>query len=241
MRSRRGSWLPSAILLAISLLLSAISVACGRAAPTPVARARSLLLVTIDTLRADHVGAYGYARARTPTVDALARGGALFERAYAAAPITLTSHATLLTGRYPPGHGARDNGLHVSDSVPTLATMLHAAGFRTAAFVAAFPLDHQFGLNRGFDVYSDRMPRGSDGRLMNERPGSQVVDEAIAWLGAAPATSNQQPAPSNQQRFFLWVHLFEPHAPYGDPASGRSTMDRYDDEIATADREIGRL
>jgi len=236
-------------LSALPLALSALLVtSCTRAArQPPTARAENLLLITIDTLRADHVGAYGYARARTPTVDALARGGALFERAYAAAPITLTSHATLLTGRYPPGHGARDNGLRVSDSVPTLATMLHAAGFRTAAFVAAFPLDHQFGLNRGFDVYSDRMPRGSDGRLMNERPGSQVVDEAIAWLGVAPAASTQPPAPSPQQpapspqRFFLWIHLFEPHAPYGDPASGRSTMDRYDDEIATADREVGRL
>jgi len=153
-------------LSALPLALSALLVtSCTRAArQAPTARAENLLLVTIDTLRADHVGAYGYARARTPTLDALARGGALFERAYAAAPITITSHATLLTGRYPPGHGARDNGLRVSDSVPTLATTLHAAGFRTAAFVAAFPLDHQFGLNRGFDVYSDRMPRGSDGR-----------------------------------------------------------------------------
>jgi Flp pilus assembly protein TadD len=124
----------------------------------------------------------------------------------------------------------------VSDAVPTLATTLHAIGFRTGAFVAAFPLDHQFGLNRGFDVYGDRMPRGSDGRLMNECPGSQVVDEATAWLGSAPAP----PAPP-AQRFFLWIHLFEPHAPYGDPASGRSTIERYDDEIATADREVGRV
>src|SRR2546428_2904954 len=131
MRSRRGSWLPSAILLAISLLLSAISVACGRAAPTPVARARSLLLITIDTLRADHVGAYGYARARTPTLDALARSGAVFERAYAAAPITLPSHATILTGRYPPGHGARDNGMRVSANVSTLANRPPARGFKT--------------------------------------------------------------------------------------------------------------
>ena len=242
--------LPFALSCVLCCALASVLLAlgCGRAAPQqPNTRAENLLLITIDTLRADHVGAYGYARARTPALDALALGGALFERAYAAAPITLTSHATLLTGRYPPGHGARDNGLRVSDSAPTLATTLRAAGFRTAAFVAAFPLDHQYGLNRGFDVYSDRMPRGSDGRLMNERPGSQVIDEAIAWLGAAPAPSpqppatNQQPATSNQSRFFLWVHLFEPHAPYGDPASGRSTIDRYDDEIATADHEIGRL
>ena len=103
------------------------------------------------------------------------------------------SHATLLTGRYPPGHGARDNGLRVSPTVPTLATELQARGFRTAAFVAAFPLDHQFGLNRGFDVYSDHLPRGSDGRLANERPASQVIAEAITWLRQR---SPEPPAPS---------------------------------------------
>jgi arylsulfatase A-like enzyme/Flp pilus assembly protein TadD len=206
--------------------------ACARAAPAPPP-ARNLVLVTIDTLRADHVGAYGYARARTPTLDRLAADGARFEHAYAAAPITLTSHATMLTGRYPPAHGARDNGVAMSSAVPTLGTALHAQGFQTAAFVAAFPLDHQFGLNRGFDVYGDRLPRGADGRLMNERPARLVVDDAIAWLGAVGGAT--------ARRFFLWVHLFEPHAPYGDPSSGRSVLDRYDDEIATADREIGRL
>src|SRR5262249_58082542 len=107
--------------------------ACARPPQQATARPRNLLLVTIDTLRADHVGAYGYARARTPTLDALAAGGVRFDRAYAAAPITLPSHATLLTGRYPQGHGARDNGLHVSASVPTLATELRARGYKTAA------------------------------------------------------------------------------------------------------------
>jgi arylsulfatase A-like enzyme/cytochrome c-type biogenesis protein CcmH/NrfG len=213
-------------------------------------------LITIDTLRADHVGAYGYTRARTPALDGLAKSGAAFEHAYAAAPITLPSHATLLTGRYPPGHGARDNGLKMSADVPTLATILHARGLRTAAFVAAFPLDHQFGLNRGFDVYGDRLPRQPNGLLANERPASEVIDEALAWLrtvrgeSAIPnpqsAISNLQSAISNPQSpipspFFLWIHLFEPHAPYGDPSSGRSVLDRYDDEIATADREIARL
>jgi arylsulfatase A-like enzyme/Flp pilus assembly protein TadD len=202
-------------------------------------------LITIDTLRADHVGAYGWARARTAALDTLARDGALFDRAYAAAPITLPSHATLLTGRYPPGHGARDNGVGVRPDVPTVATELHAQGFRTAAFVAAFPLDHQFGLNRGFDVYSDRLPRGPDGRPANERRGSDVIDEAIAWLRTEdqrPPTTGQPPTTGH---FFLWVHLFEPHAPYGDPSSpagaARPALDRYDDEIAAADREVGRL
>jgi choline-sulfatase len=226
-----------------------MTAACSSASgPRPTPTARNLVLITIDTLRADHVGAYGYTHARTPVLDGLASGGALFEHAYAAAPITLPSHATLLTGRYPPGHGARDNGLRVAPTVPTMATELHARGFATAAFVAAFPLDHQFGLNRGFDVYGDRLPRGADGRLANERPAADVVNDAIAWLrerrttNAERRTSNDEPRTSNHERpFFLWVHLFEPHAPYGDPSSTRPALDRYDEEIATADREAGRL
>src|SRR5262249_23085990 len=227
---------PLVIIFCALCVLCGCFSACRRDAPQPVrARAHNLLLITIDTLRADHVGAYGYTRARTPTLDALAASGARFDRAYAPAPITLPSHATLLTGRYPLGHSARDNGMPVSATVPTLATELHARGFRTAAFVAAFPLDHQFGLNRGFDVYGDQLPRQPNGQIANERPASAVVDDAIAWLQQlAPGT--QPPAP-----FFLWVHFFEPHAPYGDPASQRPVLDRYDEEIATADREIGRL
>jgi arylsulfatase A-like enzyme/Flp pilus assembly protein TadD len=212
-----------------------VMAACSTQMPASKPSARNLVLITIDTLRADHVGAYGWTRARTSTLDAIAKNGALFEHAYAAAPITLPSHATLLTGRYPPGHGARDNGLRISPDVPTLATELRAKGFATAAFVAAFPLDHQFGLNRGFDVYGDRLPRGADGRLANERPAADVVNDAIAWLNKF-AISNQQSA------FFLWVHLFEPHAPYGDPSNAsRPALERYDEEIATADREAGRL
>ncbi len=212
------------LLLSFALCFSASCT--GPAAPP---RAHNLLLITVDTLRADRVGAYGYARARTQRIDALAATGAVFEHAYAAAPITLPSHATILTGRYPPGHGARDNGIKVSDNTPTLATELKARGLRTAAFVAAFPLDHQFGLARGFDVYSDRLPRDQAGRQANERPAADVANEAIAWLGGAPGTP-----------FFLWVHFFEPHAPYeGDPS--RPVADRYDDEIAIVDREIGRL
>jgi choline-sulfatase len=232
MRSRHGSWLMA---IAISLQPSALSLGCARAPQPSQSRARSVVLITVDTLRADRLGAYGYARARTPNLDALAQAGTLFERAHAAAPVTLPSHATILTGRYPPGHGSRDNGMRVSADVPTLATTLHAGGVKTAAFVAAFPLDHQFGLNRGFDVYGDRIPRATDGRLENERPASHVVDDAIAWLRQL-APSPQPPPP-----FFLWVHLFEPHAPYGDPSSGRPAADRYDDEIATVDREVGRL
>jgi arylsulfatase A-like enzyme len=225
MMMRRAAW---------SLLLLTLP-ACSAPPPRP-AGARNLLLVTIDTLRADHVGAYGYDRARTPALDELARQGVRFDRAYAAAPITLPSHATMLTGRYPPGHGSRHNLDPIDPAVPTLPAILRARGFATAAFIAAFPLDHRFGLSRGFDVYGDRMPRDLTGRLLNERPGRAVVDEAIAWLQRTTGAAGPR-------RFFLWVHLFEPHAPYGDPrtAPGRSAVDRYDDEIAIADAQAGRL
>jgi arylsulfatase A-like enzyme len=159
-----------------------------------------------------------------------------FERAYATAPITLPSHATMMTGRYQQGHGARHNGMRIDLSVPTLADTLGAAGFSTGAFVAAFPLDRRFGLIKGFRTYSDRMPRGARGRLDSERPGREVVDEALAWL-----------ASNRGGRFFLWVHLFEPHPAgsqgvhRGSPRGrvperahpiGAQRVDRDDDEIA---------
>ena len=217
---------------------------CGRDTIPASPRVRNLLLITIDTLRADRVGAYGWSRARTPALDRLAAEGVVFDRAYAAAPITLPSHATILTGRYPPGHGSRDNGMRMSTAPATIATELHARGFATAAFVAAFPLDHQFGLDRGFDVYGDRLGHEPDGRPANERSASQVVDEAIAWLhstaGPGLPASPAQPALPAHRPFFLWVHFFEPHAPYAGDRS-RLAVDRYDDEVATADAAVGRV
>jgi arylsulfatase A-like enzyme/Tfp pilus assembly protein PilF len=225
---------PAGVLIGVGLSLTlACSPPAGPAATPVVARPQHLLLVTVDTLRADRVGSYGYARAKTPAMDALARAGVRFDRAFAPAPITLTSHATLLTGLNPPGHGARHNGMPVRDGVATLATALADAGFTTAAFVSAFPLDRRFGLARGFAVYDDRLPRQDDGRPADERAGASTVDAARAWL------DEHRVAP-----FFLWVHLFEPHAPYGDSAHGplaRSAQDRYDDEVAEADRQIARL
>ncbi len=191
---------------------------------------RHVLLITIDTLRADRVGAYGYTKARTPHLDALAAAGLTATRAYATAPVTLPSHASILSGRYPPAHGARHNGVAMGEGVPTLATTFKAAGFATGAFVSAFPLDRRFGLAAGFDAYGDRWARGPDGRPADERAGQLTVDEALAWRRS-----------TGDARTFLWVHLFEPHAPYGDAASGRPLSDRYDDEIAEADRQVGRL
>ena len=168
----------SALQRITNVALAACSMAAyGCSTPQPNApprteTARHLVFVTIDTLRADRVGAYGYSRARTPTIDGLARRGVRFERAYATAPITLSSHASLMSGRYPPGHGARHNGMHVDNSVPTLAKTLSAAGFATGAFVTAFPLDKRFGLNAGFNVYSDRLPRPGS-RPANSRPAGK--------------------------------------------------------------------
>src|SRR5437899_424511 len=126
--------------------------------PAGALRGANVLLVTIDTLRADHVGAYGQNGALTPTIDALAKDGLRFERTYAHVPLTLPSHTTLLTGAYPTRSGVRDNGaFRLGERTPTLTSALRQAGYRTGAFVGAFVLDARFGLNRGFDVYDDRM------------------------------------------------------------------------------------
>jgi arylsulfatase A-like enzyme/Tfp pilus assembly protein PilF len=221
-----------ALIVAACIAVTGCGPTNGTAPAQQTAPARSLVVITIDTLRADHVGAYGYSAAHTPTLDRLAREGARFTHAYATAPITLTSHASLMTGRYPAGHGARHNGMRIDLKTPTLADTLGASGFTTAAFIAAFPLDRRFGLIKGFHTYGDRMPPGRNGRAINERPGREVVAEAIAWL-----------ASHRDRRFFLWVHLFEPHAPYGDPSDPRHlpALARYDEEIAEADRQAGRL
>ena len=200
------------------------------ASPQPGTTApRNLVIVTIDTLRADRVGAYGYQPARTPVMDDLARAGAKFTNAIATAPITLTSHASLLSGRYPPGHGARHNGIAAAADVPMLAEAFKSRGWSTAAFVSAFPLDRRFGLARGFDTYDDQLPRAPAGEALNERAGMETAERARDWLIAHSA-----------QPFFLWLHLFEPHAPYGSPAGG-SLSARYDAEIAIADNAIGHL
>ena len=227
-------------LIGAATLAATLAAACGSPRVTPPGTtavstsaapvAQHVLLITIDTLRADHVGAYGAAGARTQTLDALARDGARFERAWATAPITLPSHASLLTGRYPPAHGSRHNGIAVDPAVPTLATRFKAAGFATAAFVSAFPLDRQVGLAAGFDVYDDDLPRGPNGRPLNERTGADTVTRAVAWLQS-----------QSTARVFVWVHLFEPHAPYGTPGSGGTAIARYDDDVAAADRETARL
>jgi arylsulfatase A-like enzyme/Tfp pilus assembly protein PilF len=187
----------------------------------------------VDTLRADRLGAYGWEKAETPAIDALARRGTLFEHAFTVAPITLPAHASVLTGRFPSRHGIRGNSFYTLDEAEiTLAEVLRASGYRTGAVVGAAVLDRRFGLNRGFDFYDDEMPGGRDG-LIADRSAASVVSRALAWLASV----------GTESPFFLWVHLFDPHHPYEPPQPLRFRFDGapYDGEVAYVDGEIQRL
>jgi choline-sulfatase len=200
----------------------------------PEGQGASVLLITIDTLRADHVGAYGATTGATPHIDALARRGTLFEEAVSSVPLTLPSHATLLSGLEPPHHGLHANGRAAFPADrPTLATILQARGYATGAFVAAYVLDRRFGLARGFGEYDDRIERRQQGAsvLESERPCGVVSAAAEDWIA-------RQSGP-----FLAWVHLYEPHAPYDPPSPYREQQAGrpYDGEVAAADACVGRL
>ena len=207
----------------------------GRA-PVPLVERtadQNVLLVTIDTLRADALGSYG-GPAATPNLDRLAAAGARFEFAHAHAVVTLPSHASILTGVYPFEHGIHDNsGYRLPDDSLTLAAMLRAEGFATGAFVAAFPLDSQFGLDDGFDVYDDRFghAEGPADFTIAERPAEAVVGVARAWID------------SQRGPWFAWVHLFDPHAVYSPPPpfDARYAGSPYHGEVAYADHALGPL
>lgn len=195
---------------------------------------QNVLLVTIDTLRADALGATG-GRAATPALDALARRGARFDFAHSHAVVTLPSHTSILTGRFPFEHGVRDNnGFRLESAMPTLAARLKAQGFATAAFVGAFVLDSRFGLDAGFDVYDDQL-QASDAPTdiaIPERRAEVVVARAREWMAA-----------QGSRRWFLWMHVFDPHAPYDPPAPYADTYrDRpYAGEVAYTDHALAPL
>ena len=209
--------------------------ACGRAAHGPA----NVLVITLDTLRADRVGSYGYAAARTPVLDALAARGARFASATTTTPLTLSAHTSLFTGTWPTTHGVRDNtGFYVDDAVTTLAEVLKGRGYRTGGFVGGFVLDARWGIAQGFDHYFDDFDLSEDvgpGLDAIQRPGAEVVDAATTWLkqpGTAP--------------FFAWVHLYDAHTPYAAPAEfARQFPDTrdgaYNAEVAYADSQVGRL
>ncbi|MFT5284741.1 MAG: arylsulfatase A-like enzyme, partial [Planctomycetota bacterium] len=221
----------------VGFALAAFVSSCGGSSALEPNK-RNLLLVTIDTVRVDHLGAYGYELAKTPSIDALAERGVVFEQAYTPAPMTLPAHSTMMTGLLPPEHGARVNGVHkLDDEIMTLAERLSANGYRTGGFVAAFVLNAQFGLAQGFDFYdddlSDAYEQDVENGLAKYRPGNQVVDSALEWLkqgdGAKP--------------FFAWVHMYDAHYPWHSHGAGDENDDRanYDAEITFVDQQYGRL
>lgn len=198
--------------------------------------APNVVVITIDTLRADHLGCYGYKQIRTPNIDALASEGVRFERAYTPVPVTLPAHTVIFTGTYPMLSGMHDfSGNKLNPSQPTLASILKQHGYTTAAVIGSAVLDSRFGLNQGFDFYYDHFDfnRLQESNLEEmKRSGNAVADVALDWL-----------AKNHRNKFFLWMHLYDPHYPYRPPAPfGEEYKDRpYDGEIAFADAQIGRL
>src|SRR5258707_1073665 len=201
----------------------------------------NVVLITIDTLRADHIGCYGYKQIKTPNIDALAADGARFESAFAVVPVTLPSHTSMLTGTYPMLSGMHDfSGNKLSPLQPTLASILKQAGYQTGAVIGAAVLDSRFGLNQGFDFYYDHFDfsRLDEANLDEmERPGNVVADVALHWL------EKDWLAKNSQKKFFLWMHLYDPHFPYHppEPYSREYSAQPYDGEIAFADEQVGRL
>ena len=201
----------------------------------PVERPTNVLLITLDTVRADRIGAYGYAAAKTPNLDALARDGVRFDDAVAAAPITGPAHAAIFTGRYPGRLGVRDNA---STPLPphanTLAHVLSERGFATGGFIGAFILDRPYGFAKGFTQFDSGFTRVDSGHEANaERRGNLVVDDAVKWIQSLPS----------DRPFFAWTHLYDPHAAYlpPEPFASEFAGRLYDGEIAFVDQQIGRL
>lgn len=208
---------------------------CGgpEARPAPRADAPNVVLVSIDTVRADRVGAYGARDAATATLDAIAAGGVRFEKAIAPAPLTLPSHATLLTGLYPPRHGVRHNGIfRLGGERTTLAERFRDAGYATGAAVGAVVLEAGFGLAQGFDHYDDDFgAERASATGYPERRADEVTDAALGWLAGV------------DRPFFLFVHYYDPHAEYDPPApyAERFRGRPYEGEIAYVDAAVGRL
>lgn len=234
-------------------VLTLMVVGCGRENPTadskppppptqapPPGTGINVVLVTLDTVRADHLGPYGYPAARTPTLDQLAREGIVFTKAYAQVPLTIPSHSSILTGTWPFHHGVRDNGDHfLSEKEQTLAESLKGFGYRTGAATAAYVTSRTWGFGQGFDFYADNLKMGEhkgNNLWRVERGGEEVVDDALGWLSQVSSSGQSHP-------FFLWLHLFDAHTPYAPPEPYRTEFkDRpYDGEIAYLDSQLRRL
>ena len=233
------------------LPVKAIAVAAGLAALAAAAillvprflpetrRPLNIVLVTADTLRADHLPAYGYDRVKTPNLDRMSAAGIVFEQTATVVPLTLPSHSSMFTGTFPMHHGVRDNGgYYLGQEQITLAETLKENGYQTGGFVAAFVLDSRWGLNQGFDRYFDDFDLNKFERVgldTVQRRGGEVLDEALRWMEVV-----------KDDRFFAWIHFYDAHTPYEAPEPFLSQYRgypaaRYDGEIAYVDSLMGRL
>ncbi|MGQ9802030.1 MAG: sulfatase-like hydrolase/transferase [Candidatus Saccharicenans sp.] len=220
------------ILPAAFLILIGSSLTCA-SPQAKSAKKANCLIITIDTLRADRLSAFGSTTVSTPNIDRLAAGGVKFTRCFAHTVTTLPSHTNIFLGLLPPAHGVHDNAnFVVPGGLPTLPEIFQQSGYETAAFIGAYPLDRRFGLDRGFARYDDDYgPQDFSRPIFVERPAEEVVDRALDWLKTA------------SRPWFLWIHCFDPHYPYEPPEPFRSSYKDhpYDGEVAYVDRELGRL
>jgi arylsulfatase A-like enzyme/tetratricopeptide (TPR) repeat protein len=215
--------------LVLLLLGPGFLVSCSKSGPA----IRNVLLISIDTLRADHVSAYGFPRPTTPNIDAVAREGVLFKNVHTPVPMTLPAHVSMLTGTLPPTHGLRDNlANRLPDASLTLAEMLKASGFTTGAIVSTFVLDRRFGTSQGFDTYDDRFQAVHKIGDLSERKGDETARHAREWLDE-----------HKQQPFFLFVHFYDPHDPYEppEPFASKWSAHPYEGEVAFADYCVGQV
>jgi arylsulfatase A-like enzyme/Flp pilus assembly protein TadD len=227
-----------AVLVAVLVLTATFWLVSGRGGRKLTSlclrESPNILLISVDTLRADHVGAYG-AEVKTPAIDGIAEQGVVFEKALAPVPVTLPSHTSLFTGSLPIFHGVRDNGsFRLADRHETLAESFKAAGYRTAAFIGSFALDSRFGLDQGFDTYNDFYgdTSGFSDFGISERPADEVLEPALSWLNDG-----------GNEPWFVFVHIWDPHHPYSPPPPFRERHpgDPYTGEVAYVSDALGRL
>src|ERR1700676_4115471 len=223
----------------LCLVCSVASAIAGAATPPPAkSQPPNVILITLDTTRADRMGFLGSKRGLTPNLDALARQSLVFTHAYSQVPLTTASHATILTGTYPEFHQVNDFGVPLAEDLPYAPYIFRGSGYHTAAFVGALVLDPEArsapGFERGFDTYDagfHRRRAGEDRYQAIERRGGEVVAHALAWLN-----------PHQKGPFFIWVHLYDPHDPYDppEPYKSRYASAPYDGEIAYDDAAGGK-
>ena len=218
--------------LGATTLSAVLTCACQSRSPIPQYRDTPIILISIDTLRADRLPIYGYRQGSTPELDRLGRDALVFDAVYSHCPLTLPSHASLLTGELPTHHGVRDNiGYTLKPGIQTLATRFKSAGYATGAAVSAYVLRHQTGIAAGFDFFDDAIEMAGNGESLSDtqRDGRATVDALAGWI-------DRQADP----KIFAFLHLYEPHTPYAPPPSHR-LANPYDGEIAYADELVGRL